>query len=96
MPLNRINLWRLRPLSMSLDQLDAFLAYARRVPELAGRLREPLELSDFLALAAGAGFPLEANDVIAAQQRQEANLSDGELQARAGEEARRLRHFIPG
>jgi hypothetical protein len=28
--------------------------------------------------------------------RAEANLSDEELQRRAGEEARRLRHFIPG
>jgi hypothetical protein len=34
--------------------------------------------------------------VIAAQQREEARLSDAELQHRAGEEARRLRHFIPG
>lgn len=81
---------------MSLDQLDAFLAHARAVPELAARLREPLELTDFLALAQGSGFLLQADDVIAAQQRQEASLSDHELQARAGEEARRLRHFIPG
>lgn len=81
---------------MSLDQLDAFLAHARSLPALAARLSEPLELPDFLALARNAGFPLEADDVIAAQQRQEASLSDRELQARAGEDARRLRHFIPG
>ena len=81
---------------MSLDQLDAFLAHARAVPALAARLREPLDLADFLALAHGSGFPLQADDVIAAQQRQEASLSDQELQARAGEEPRRLRHFIPG
>ena len=39
---------------------------------------------------------MEEGDVIAAQQRQEEQLSDAELQRRAGEEARRLRHFIPG
>jgi hypothetical protein len=36
------------------------------------------------------------HDVIAAQLREEAHLSDAELQRRAGEEARRLRSFIPG
>jgi hypothetical protein len=34
--------------------------------------------------------------VIAAQVREEDRLSDQDLQRRAGEEARRLRHFIPG
>jgi hypothetical protein len=34
--------------------------------------------------------------VIAAQLREEERLSDTELQRRAGEEARRLRTFIPG
>jgi hypothetical protein len=34
--------------------------------------------------------------VIQAQQRADADLSDEELQRRAGKEARRLRHFIPG
>ena len=48
----------------------------------------------FLELARGAGYPLEEADVIAAQQRQEAGLSDAELQERAGEEGRRLRNFI--
>ena len=32
---------------------------------------------------------------VAAQGRAEEGLSDAELQARAGAEARRLRHFIP-
>ncbi len=79
---------------MSLATLDAFLAHARRDPALAERLQQPLELPEFLALAREAGFALEEGDVIAAQQREEARLSDGELQARAGAEARRLRHFI--
>ena len=79
---------------MSLATLDAFLAHARRDPALAERLQQPLELPEFLALAREAGFDLEEGDVIAAQQREEARLSDGELQARAGAEARRLRHFI--
>ena len=84
---------------MSLAQLDAFLAHAGRHPDLANRLHDrgqPLEIEDFLLLAREAGFPLEEADVIAAQQREEATLSDAELQHRAGEEARRLRHFIPG
>ena len=79
---------------MSLEQLDAFLAHARQMPELVVRLSEPLELRAFLELARGAGYPLEEADVIAAQQRQEAGLSDAELQERAGEEGRRLRNFI--
>jgi len=84
---------------MSLEQLDAFLAHANGHPELAERLHDPgqpLEIEEFLRLAREAGFPLSADDVIAAQQREEARLSDAELQHRAGEEARRLRHFIPG
>ena len=79
---------------MSLEQLDAFLAHARQMPELAVRLAEPLELQAFLELARGAGYPLEEADVIAAQQRQESSLSDAELQERAGAEGRRLRNFI--
>ena len=49
-----------------------------------------------LALAVGQGFQVEEADVIAAQLREEEHLSDAELQRRAGEEARRLRSFIPG
>ncbi|MCP9808029.1 Nif11-like leader peptide family RiPP precursor [Cyanobium sp. HWJ4-Hawea] len=79
---------------MSLAQLDAFLAHARSCQELQQSLAEPLELEAFLALARGAGYPLDEADVIAAQQRQESSLSDGELQARAGVEARKLRNFI--
>jgi predicted ribosomally synthesized peptide with nif11-like leader len=84
---------------MSLEQLDAFLAHAHGDPALDRRLHDsvdPPDLETFLALAREAGFAVEEADVIAAQQRAEATLSDEELQARAGEEARRLRHFIPG
>lgn len=84
---------------MSLEQLDAFLAQARLDPDLSRRLQDPadpLDLEAFLALARERGFPLEEADVIAAQIRAEQALSDTELQRRAGEEARRLRHFIPG
>ena len=79
---------------MSLEQLDAFLLHARHTPALAAQLAEPLELFAFLDLARGAGYALDEADVIAAQQRQEASLSDAELQERAGAEGRRLRNFI--
>jgi predicted ribosomally synthesized peptide with nif11-like leader len=79
---------------MSLELLDAFMTHARSTTELAQRLAEPLELAEFLALAHGAGYELSEADVIAAQARAEEGLSDEELQARAGAEARRLRHFI--
>ncbi len=81
---------------MSLEQLDAFLAHARSAPELAERLRRPLPLEELLQLAAAEGFAVDEADVIAAQLREEERLSDTELQQRAGEEARRLRTFIPG
>jgi predicted ribosomally synthesized peptide with nif11-like leader len=79
---------------VSLEQLDAFLLHARQTPVLAAQLAEPLELFAFLDLARGAGYALDEADVIAAQQRQEASLSDAELQERAGAEGRRLRNFI--
>jgi hypothetical protein len=50
----------------------------------------------FLRMAMEAGYLLSEADVLAAQQRAEAALSDDELQHRAGQEACRLRHFIPG
>jgi predicted ribosomally synthesized peptide with nif11-like leader len=84
---------------MSLNQLDAFLAHAEGDPELARRLHDhtnPLDLEAFLALARRAGYTVEEADVFAAQLRAEETLSDAELQRRAGDEARRLRHFIPG
>lgn len=84
---------------MSLEQLDAFLARAKDDRHLQARLHDPSdppELEEFLALARSAGFAVEEADVLAAQQRAEEGLSDAELQRRAGEEARRLRHFIPG
>lgn len=84
---------------MSLEHLDAFLAHAKDHPELAQRLHDPdhpLELDEFLELARHAGFALDAADVIAAQEREDGRRSDAELQQRAGAEACRLRHFIPG
>lgn len=84
---------------MSLNDLDAFLEHANRTPELKQRLQDrssPVDLGTFLALARSQGFMVEEADVLAAQQREEAGLSDEELQERAGAEARRLRHFIPG
>jgi predicted ribosomally synthesized peptide with nif11-like leader len=84
---------------MSLADLDAFLDHARGIPELDRRLhdhQQPLDVGAFLALARSEGFVVEEADVIAAQQREEEHLSDVELQERAGTEARRLRHFIPG
>ena len=81
---------------MSLDQLDAFLAHARSTPELQERLRQPLALEELLALSASCGYAVSEADVIAAQLREEQRLSAPELQRRAGEEARRLRSFIPG
>lgn len=81
---------------LSLAQLDAFLVHARSQPELAQRLQQPLELDELLALSAAHGYAVEEADVIAAQVREEQRLSDQELQRRAGQEARRLRTFIPG
>ena len=79
---------------MSLAQLDAFVAAALQDPGLQGQLEQPLELAAFLALARGAGYAVDEADVIAAQARAEQALSDTELQRRAGDEARKLRHFI--
>jgi predicted ribosomally synthesized peptide with nif11-like leader len=79
---------------MSLQQLDAFLAHARRSPALKELLASPLELAEFLALARGEGFTVEEADVLEARERDEAKLSAAELQERAGVDARRLRSFI--
>ena len=79
---------------MSLEQLDAFLAFARNSSDLLAHLQDPLDLEAFLELARGAGYALTEDDVIAAQVRQEATLSDTELQERAGGEARKMRNFI--
>ena len=82
--------------SLTLPALDAFLAFARADGTLAERLRQPLELEELLALGRSHGFELDAEDVLAAQQREEASLSAAELQQRAGTDARKLRSFIPG
>ena len=81
---------------LSLEQLDAFLAHARRSPSLMEQLQQPLELEALLALAATEGFAVSEADVIAAQAREEESLSGEELQRRAGQDARKLRTFIPG
>ncbi len=82
--------------AVSLDQLDAFLSHSRQRADLQEKLHRGVDLDSFLALARDAGFAVQENDVIAAQQRAEADLSDAELQRRAGEEARRMRNFIYG
>jgi len=81
---------------VALHQLDQFLQQARLDPNLAEQLNQPMDLEAFLALASQAGYQLSEQDVLAAQARQEASLSNRDLQQRAGEEARRLRSFIPG
>jgi predicted ribosomally synthesized peptide with nif11-like leader len=83
-------------IGMSLEQLDAFVAHARSIPDLANQLKQPMEAHELLALARAHGFTLEETDLFAAQRREEERLSFAELQRRAGEEARRLRSFIPG
>ena len=77
-------------------QLDAFLAHARQQAHLRPRLQQPLDLEELLEIAQAEGFAVSEQDVIAAQLREDEHLSDQELQRRAGEEARRLRTFIPG
>ena len=48
---------------MSLEQLDAFLAFARNSSDLQANLQEPLDLEAFLALARGAGYALTEDAV---------------------------------
>ena len=81
---------------MALQQLDAFLEHARAQPELADARRQRMRLEDFLRLAKGGGFQLSEQDLFEAQARADSERSDAELQAQAGEEARRMRSFIPG
>lgn len=81
---------------MSLQQLDAFLAFARGDADLSVRLQQPMDLADLLSLAAHSGYAVEEADVIAAMVREDEKLSDQDLQRRAGEDARKLRNFIPG
>lgn len=81
---------------VSLQQLDAFLAFARGDADLSVRLQQPMDLADLLSLAAQAGYAVEEADVIAAMVREDEKLSDQDLQRRAGEDARKLRNFIPG
>ena len=81
---------------MALSDLDAFVAHAREHQQLSEALQQPLTLDAFLALAAGAGFSLSEADVLAAQAGADEARSAAERQARAGDDARKLRSFIPG
>lgn len=65
-------------------------------PALASRLKEPLDLEAFLALAAEFGCSITETDVFEAQQREESRRSAEELQRQQAGEARRLRTFIQG
>ena len=81
---------------MTLSDLDAFVAHARDHQQLSEALQQPLTLDAFLVLAADAGYSLSEADVLAAQARADEARSAAELQARAGDDARKLRSFIPG
>lgn len=81
---------------MSLEDLDRFLLRRKIDPLLAQILEQPLELDEFLKLAHQQGFQVTEADVFAAQLRDEKTYSAKELQHRLGDDARRLRHFIPG
>ncbi|NQV09962.1 MAG: Nif11-like leader peptide family natural product precursor [Cyanobacteria bacterium] len=81
---------------MSLQQLDAFLLQASLQPALQAKLNKPLELEEFLHLARAEGYGVDEADLLAAREREESQRSAGELQQRAGDEARRLRNFIHG
>lgn len=82
-------------LAMSLADLDAFLLMRAQDPELERRFGEPMDLEQFLALAAERGFQLTEADVFAAQQREQAGNSAA-LQREQAKESRRLRNFIHG
>ena len=81
---------------MSIEDLDRLLARREIDAVLARQLRQPLNMEDFLELAKHYDFEVTESDLFAAQQRDEKCCSAAELQRRMGDEARRLRHFIPG
>ena len=64
--------------------------------ELAARLRQPLDLEAFLALAADYGCSVTEADVLEAQQREQSARSAEDLQHEQAGESRRLRSFIQG
>ena len=81
---------------MSLDDLDQFLALRDSDPGLAHALAQPMDLEQFLALAAEHGYVLTEADVFAAQQREHHVRTAAELQQDQASESRRLRNFING
>ena len=81
---------------MSLDDLDRLLAMRAQDEALRIRLSQPIEPATLKQLAEERGLSVDDDDIIAAQQRADQELSAAELQAQQGEDARRLRHFIHG
>ena len=81
---------------MSLDDLDQFLNLRDSDPGLAQALAQPMDLEQFLALAAERGYVLTEEDVFAAQQREHRFRTAAELQQDQASESRRLRNFING
>jgi len=81
---------------MSLEDLDRLLALRGTDLALSERMGRPLSVQDLIALAAERGLSVTETDVLAAQEREEARCAPEELQERAAQEARRLRHFIQG
>ena len=56
---------------VALKDLDQLLALRQSDAELAARLRQPLDLEAFLALAADYGCSVTEADVLEAQQREQ-------------------------
>ena len=81
---------------MSLQDLDRLMALRHQDPALADRLRQPLDLESFVALAAEFGCSVTEADVFEAQQREASQRSAEELQRQQADESRRLRSFIQG
>ena len=72
------------------------MALRQQDPALADRLRQPLDLESFVALAAEFGCSVTEADVFEAQQREDSQRSAEELQRQQADESRRLRSFIHG
>lgn len=81
---------------VALKDLDQLLALRQSDAELAARLRQPLDLEAFLALAADYGCSVTEADVLEAQQREQSARSAEDLQHEQAGESRRLRSFIQG
>ena len=81
---------------MSLEDVDRFLTLRDSDPGLAEALAQPMDLEQFLGLAAEHGFALSEADVFAAQQREHHVRTAAELQQDQAAESRRLRNFIHG